>query len=44
MKYWKLDLPHTPALALARQMLEDCLKAYEVPAEGETKPAVLSAL
>lgn len=37
MKYWKLDLPHTPALALARQMLEDCLKAYEVPAEGENE-------
>lgn len=37
MKYWKLDLPHTPALDLARQMLEDCLKAYEVPAEGENE-------
>ena len=37
MKYWERDLPHTPALDLARQMLEDCLKAYEVPAEGESE-------
>ena len=31
MKHWNISLPRTPALALARQMLEGCLRSYDVP-------------
>ena len=33
MKHWNISLPRTPALALARQMLEGCLRTYDVPIE-----------
>ena len=33
MKHWNISLPRTPALALARQMLEGCLRTYDVPME-----------
>ena len=49
MKHWNISLPRTPALALARQMLEGCLRTYDVPIEGaedasEAKEIISGAL
>lgn len=38
MKHWRIDLPQTPAMELARQMIQDCLRAYGVPSEGAGEP------
>lgn len=38
MKHWRIDLPQTPAMDLARQMLQDCLQSYGVPSEGAGEP------